>query len=59
MLFMARNVHIFLGGGNWSIVSVEHPLPRQQVRPFLAKSLHELPQGTDDVVHIPCTPLDM
>jgi hypothetical protein len=34
MLFMARNAYIFLGGGNWSIVSVEHPLPRHQVRPF-------------------------
>ncbi len=51
-LFLARNVWAFLVSGNWSLVRLERSLPRHQVRPFLVKSLQELPKGTINVVRI-------
>ncbi len=49
-LFLTRNVWAFLVSGNRSLVRVEHPLPRHQVRPYLVKSLQELPKGTVNVI---------
>jgi hypothetical protein len=35
-------------------VSMEHPLPRQQIRLFMMMSLQELPQESDNIVYLHC-----